>query len=46
MKQQIHILYNPVTREVEVKENDFSTFEALGILEAVKAMIQADWLNN
>jgi hypothetical protein len=44
MEQKILIVYNPVTRELEIKENDFTTFEALGILEASKAMIQNDWL--
>jgi hypothetical protein len=45
MEQQIIISYNPITRELAIKENDFTTFEALGILEAAKAMIQNDWLN-
>jgi hypothetical protein len=44
MEQQILIIYNPITREVNVKENDFTTFEALGILEAVQGMIKHNWL--
>lgn len=46
MEQKIVIIYNPITRDLEVRENDFTTFEALGVLEGVKAMIQNDWLNN
>ena len=44
MDQQIVIVYNPITRELTVKENDFSTYEALGVLEAAKAMVVAAWL--
>lgn len=44
MNQNILIIYNPITRELEIKENDFTTFEALGVLEAAKAMIENDWL--
>lgn len=38
--------YDPVTSTLAVKENDFTTFEALGILEATKAMISDNWLKN
>jgi hypothetical protein len=42
--KQIVIKYDVITRTVKVEENDFTTFEALGILEAVKAMITDSWL--
>lgn len=44
MEKKIVIKYDVVTRELKVEDNDFTTFEALGILEAVKAMISTDWL--
>ena len=46
MEQRIVISYEVLTKTIKVEENDFTTFEALGILEAVKAMISNDWLNN
>lgn len=44
MEKQIVIKYDIITKELKVEENDFTTFEALGILEAVKAMISNNWL--
>jgi hypothetical protein len=44
MDKQIVIKYDILTKELKVEENDFTTFEALGILEAVKAMISNNWL--
>lgn len=44
MEKQIVIKYDVITRELKVEENDFTTFEALGILEAVKAMVCENWL--
>ena len=38
------IEYDPINRSVEIVENDFTTFEAFGVLEAVKAMIANGWL--
>ena len=45
MKQKIIITYDIIKLEVEVVENDFTNFEALGVLESVKQMIAHDWLN-
>lgn len=36
--------YDPIERTVAVKENEFTTFELLGVLEAVKGMAFDDWL--
>lgn len=46
MEQTITIKYNPITRELAIVENEFLTFEALGILEAAKAMIASNWLDD
>lgn len=46
LEQRIVISYEVLTKTVKVEENDFTTFEALGILEAVKAMISNNWLND
>jgi hypothetical protein len=46
MEKQIVIIYDVVTRELKIQENDFTTFEALGILEAAKAMITDNWLKD
>lgn len=43
MELQIHILFNPITRQLRIKENDFSTFEAFGILQGAIQMIADDW---
>jgi hypothetical protein len=45
MNQRIVIQYNPITKDLEIVENEFSTFEAFGILEAAKQMIANGWLN-
>lgn len=45
MEQTITIKYNPINRTLSIVENDFTTFEALGILEAAKAMIASNWIN-
>lgn len=39
----IKLEYDPVTRTLRIAENDFTTFEALGILEAAKSMIAEAW---
>lgn len=44
MEQQLVIKYDVTTCTLKIEENDFTTFEALGILEAAKAMISDDWL--
>jgi hypothetical protein len=45
MEQKLLIVYNPIYRTLEIVENDFTTFEALGILEATKQMISHNWLD-
>lgn len=45
MEQVIVIKYNPITKTLEIKENEFTTFEAFGVLEAAKQMIANGWLN-
>jgi hypothetical protein len=44
MEQKLTIVYDPICRTLEIAENDFTTFEALGVLEAAKQMIAHDWL--
>lgn len=44
MEQKITVVFNPITRTLEIKENDFTTFEAFGILEGAKQMIANGWL--
>jgi hypothetical protein len=44
MEKKILIKYDIITRKLKIDENDFTTFEALGILEAAKAMISNNWL--
>ncbi|WP_167568562.1 hypothetical protein [Brevibacillus migulae] len=44
MIQTITVTYNPITRELAIKENEFRTFEAIAVLEAAKAMITNNWL--
>lgn len=46
MKHVIKIEFNPITRTLEIVENDFTTFEAFGILEGAKQMISRGWLNS
>jgi hypothetical protein len=45
MEQKIVIKYDVTTRTLKIVEKDFSTFEALGNLEATKEMISDNWLN-
>lgn len=44
MELKIVIKYDAVEKTIQIEENDFTTFEACGILEAAKAMITNDWL--
>lgn len=44
VEQKITVVFNPITRTLEIKENDFTTFEAFGILEGAKQMIANGWL--
>lgn len=44
MEQKITIVYDPVARTVTIENNDFTTFEAFGLLEAAKQMIAQRWL--
>lgn len=44
MTQKIVIEYDPISRELRISDNDFTTFEALGLLEAAKQMISKGWL--
>jgi len=44
--QRIVILYYPLENAIQIVENDFSVFEALGMLEAAKSMITRDWLQD
>jgi hypothetical protein len=44
MIKEIIIQYDHIDNTVRILENDFTTFESLGVLEAAKAMIQKDWL--
>lgn len=46
VKQKITFEYDPINRELAITANDFTTFEALGILEAGKQMIANGWLNS
>ena len=43
MEQRIEIVYDPITKTIRIKENDFTTFESFGILEAAKQMIANGW---
>jgi hypothetical protein len=45
MKQRIVIEYDIIDKSVKVAENDCTTFEAFGILEAAKMMIAGNWLS-
>lgn len=46
MIQKINIEYDVVAMTIKISENDFTNFEAFGILEAAKQMISHDWLKN
>jgi hypothetical protein len=43
VKKQIIIEYDVIDQTVRIAENDFSTFEAFGVLEAAKVMISQHW---
>jgi hypothetical protein len=43
MKKSITITYDVITRELHVNSEEFTTFEALGLLEGAKAMIINGW---
>lgn len=44
MEQSIKVTFDPISRELRIAENDFTTFEAFGVLEAAKQMIANGWL--
>lgn len=44
MEQKLTIVYDPINGTLGIAENDFTTFEALGVLEAAKQMIAHNWL--
>lgn len=44
IKKRIVIEYDLAERELRIVDNEFSTFESLGVLEAAKQIISADWL--
>lgn len=46
MEKKLVLSHEVLTRELSIEENDFTSFEALGILKAAKPMITADWLND
>ena len=46
MNQTITVVYDPITRTVSISDNDFTTFEAFGVLEAAKQMIAKGWLDD
>ncbi len=45
MKRRIVIEYDVIENSVGISENDMSTFEAFGVIEAAKQMIADRWLN-
>lgn len=44
MDKQLVIQYDVLNSELKIVENDFTTLEALGVLEGVKALITTHWL--
>lgn len=46
MKKRLVIEYDVVENAVSIPENDLSTFEAFGVMEAAKNMIAERWLNS
>lgn len=44
MDKQLVIQYDVLNSELKIVENDFTTLEALGILEGVKALITTHWI--
>lgn len=45
MKKILVIEYDMINNSITIPENDFTTFEVFGMLEAAKAMIADRWLN-
>lgn len=45
MKKRLVIEYDVIENAVAVVENDMSTFEAFGVIEAAKQMIADAWIN-
>lgn len=43
MKKRIVIEYDPIEDAVGIVENDFTTFESFGVIEAAKMMITDAW---
>jgi hypothetical protein len=43
VEKEIVIKYNVVTGELTVNADGLTTFEAMGLLEGAKAIIQHDW---
>ena len=46
MKKRIVIEYDVMDNAISIPENDMSTFEAFGVIEAAKQMISDRWLNS
>lgn len=44
MKKRLVIEYDIVTNSISIPENEMSTFEAFGMLEAAKLMIADRWM--
>lgn len=44
MEKILTIKYDVLTRDLKIDANDFTTFEAFGVLEAAKAMIADGWI--
>ena len=42
--RKLSLEWDCLERTIRIVENDFSTIEALGVLESAKAMISANWL--
>ena len=42
--RRLVIEYDCMSNSLNIKENGFSTLEALGVIEAAKAIIAANWL--
>lgn len=45
MKKRIVIEFDIVNNAVGIAENDFTTFESFGVIEAAKQMIADAWLH-
>lgn len=46
MKKVFALVYDVVTGELKIESDDFTTFEALGILEGAKAMVINEWFED